>query len=342
MTRQHLVGLDILRVLSALSVMAFHFCFRGEKAGDLPALHLSPIVETVSSYGYLGVHIFFMISGFVIAYSAENATPYQFLTARFARIYPTFVIAMSVTTLLSVLSGDPKFYISIQQYAANLIISSPLLGEPFVDGAYWSIVLEIIFYAWIFLTMIFSQLHRIVFICTFWIILSYINEHLIHYKFIEYLFITEYSGFFALGISIYSLKKSYTFQGMFLLILASAYAIFTATNHLDEFAIKYSTKLSPDIITACLISAVLIFIIIVNISAKVRVFSNIEILGGSTYPQYLCHQNIGYLTISAMLVHFSAPLVVVFVSALMVSISTAFHILIERRITKTVKRLLSL
>ena len=55
----------------------------------------SEFIYSIASYGHLGVPMFFVISGFVITYSAEstlkkNETPISFLKKRFLRIYPTF------------------------------------------------------------------------------------------------------------------------------------------------------------------------------------------------------------------------------------------------------------
>ena len=62
MQAKHLYGLDLLRVVSALAVMVYHFAFRGEAAGDLPEMLIPQVVKSVASYGYLGVSVFFIIS----------------------------------------------------------------------------------------------------------------------------------------------------------------------------------------------------------------------------------------------------------------------------------------
>ncbi|MCM0750675.1 hypothetical protein DEA98_02050 [Brucella pseudogrignonensis] len=117
-----------------------------------------------------------MISGFVIAYSAEGQKPFNFLISRFSRIYPTFLIIMSVSALVIWLSGNPLFQISSDQYLANIFIFSKLLGQSFVDGAYWSIVLELIFYGWIFILIALGQFHNIIRIIPLWLGFSFLNE----------------------------------------------------------------------------------------------------------------------------------------------------------------------
>ncbi|NKX15603.1 hypothetical protein HGG75_02155 [Ochrobactrum pseudogrignonense] len=74
------------------------------------------------------------------------------------------------------LSGNPLFQISSDQYLANIFIFSKLLGQSFVDGAYWSIVLELIFYGWIFILIALGQFHNIIRIIPLWLGFSFLNE----------------------------------------------------------------------------------------------------------------------------------------------------------------------
>src|SRR4029077_11654108 len=108
-------------------------------------VHL-PEGAAVLKYGYFGVQLFFVISGFVIAYSARDRSFIDFTIARVARIYPGFVVCMTATFLITVVLGAPRFHATINQWLANLAIVAPAFKQAFMDGAYWSIVYEIIFY----------------------------------------------------------------------------------------------------------------------------------------------------------------------------------------------------
>lgn len=74
-----LIGLDLVRFFAAMSVVLYHYTAR----------HGSTSFETLSvftKFGYLGVPLFFMISGYVISLSAANRTASEFLISRFIRL----------------------------------------------------------------------------------------------------------------------------------------------------------------------------------------------------------------------------------------------------------------
>ena len=75
--QDHIATLDLLRLAAALAVVFFHYFFRGATAGDLVAGGY-PSIAPIAIYGYLGVNLFFLISGFVIAWSTENRGWEQF------------------------------------------------------------------------------------------------------------------------------------------------------------------------------------------------------------------------------------------------------------------------
>ncbi|WOO32781.1 acyltransferase family protein [Diaphorobacter limosus] len=63
--------IDLLRFFAALAVVFFHYSFRGY-AADAMSIMPYPLLASLSKYGYLGVELFFMISGFVILMTAAK------------------------------------------------------------------------------------------------------------------------------------------------------------------------------------------------------------------------------------------------------------------------------
>jgi len=149
--------------------------------------------------------VFFAISGFVIAYSAEGRTPVGFAIARFSRIYPTFVLCMRLTFVAAFLLGASHFEVTATQWFANLFIAAPMLGQSYVDTSYWSLVIEVVFYGWVAAFMVLGLFpYRIDAIILAWLAITFLNEVTIDAPIFEKLFATDDSGFFAVGLVIYS------------------------------------------------------------------------------------------------------------------------------------------
>jgi peptidoglycan/LPS O-acetylase OafA/YrhL len=217
-----LVNLDILRLLSALLVVTYHYGFRmaitGEGAGTgFP--ELSPVAIWLDT----GLLIFFTISGYVITLSAEGRTAFDFAVGRIARLWPTFMLCASATAII--LYCRPVAVLptpTVKQWLAHLVINARILGQPFLDGAYWTIAYEIIFYGWVFIFIAigwFGKYWQAIVIS--WLLVSVANELGVDSDALRKLFITEYSGYFAFGMTLNKLRQGPAPLG-FLILAASA------------------------------------------------------------------------------------------------------------------------
>ena len=101
-------------------------------------------------------------------------------------------------------SAPPHFEVTFAQWLANLFIAAPALGQPYVDTSYWSLVIEVVFYAWVALFMALGLFpRRIDLIILVWLGITFANELTIDAPMFEKLFIADDSGFFAVGLLIY-------------------------------------------------------------------------------------------------------------------------------------------
>jgi peptidoglycan/LPS O-acetylase OafA/YrhL len=302
MTENRVIRLDGLRFLAATAVVMFHYAFRGEAVGVMPSLDLPGWFVGASQYGYLGVNLFFMISGFVIARSAHDRPPFDFAAARIARLYPAHLAAMTVTFAVTLYTGAPHFAASWPQYLANLTMLAPSLGQPFMDGAYWSIVLELFFYGWVFLLLAFGifEKHctRIVLV---WLAIALLNEHLVHLKPIRVIFLTEFAGFFAAGILMYRWRAGRAdLATLPLLALSFGVSIRTSLNLLPVIMQDYATEFSG-LIVGGLVTLLYAILFAATSSRASHLPSRILLpLGAISYPLYLLHQHIGYIAFSKL------------------------------------------
>jgi peptidoglycan/LPS O-acetylase OafA/YrhL len=204
------------------------------------------------------------------------------------------------------------------------------LGQPFLDGAYWTIAYEIIFYGWIFLFMaagLFERHWRA--IVAAWLVMSLLNQSLIHSGVVEKLLITPYSGYFAFGLSLFRLRQAFSWTGVGVLAAAAAWASATPFLTQPDFVVTYGMERSAlglALMGPAAIGAVAAAALLPSLPIRP---SLAVALGGLTYPLYLLHQNIGY----AAFAHFGTPqnrwLVLVVLLAILMALSLAISRAVE-------------
>ena len=153
MRHSHVYPLDLLRFLAAFGVMAYHLGYFGwaSEWGTTPtmlnhAARYEPLAP-FTWFGWVGVEIFFVISGFVIANSAYGRSPVDFLKGRLLRLYPAAWICATVSLIAWVVLGHAPVGAKLGEYFGSM--SLWILG-PWIDGVYWSLAVEIVFYSLVF------------------------------------------------------------------------------------------------------------------------------------------------------------------------------------------------
>ena len=124
--------LDILRVIAAAFVLLYHFTFREPIVHEIPPTTF-PSLNIVTRYGFLGVQLFFLISGFVILMSAEQRSALAFIKSRAKRLYPTFWIACTITFLSMLTFGAPILKATWPQYWLNMTLLTDFFREYAID-----------------------------------------------------------------------------------------------------------------------------------------------------------------------------------------------------------------
>ncbi|VIO73508.1 acyltransferase family protein [Bradyrhizobium ivorense] len=293
-------ALDLMRVAAVGAVILYHYGFWGPAAHGVPQVAM-PLLAPVAQYGFLGVPVFFAISGFVIAYSAEGRTPVGFAIARFSRIYPTFVICMTLTFATTLALGGAHFDVTWRQWFANLFIAAPALGQPYMDDAYWSLVIEVMFYVWVAALLalrIFPR--RIDAIIVAWIAITFANELTIDAPIFEKLFMADDSGFFAVGLLIYEHYRGRRDARLYgLMSLAMGTAAFQAVHKIERLGVHTHGSFDAGIVVAiCIVSLGMVFLAtrIRSLPLPARV---VLAAGGITYPLYLLHLQLGYTILLA-------------------------------------------
>ena len=140
-------GLQAIRGFAAISVMLFH----GSQIIKEHTGYSEP--EVLFNQGYLGVDIFFVLSGFIIAYTRAKKKEQAliFLSKRISRIFPSYWIATSLLILGYTLF--PQHDQPFKTDSSIILGSFMLLPQPrYVLGVAWTLYYEMIFYTWCSIT----------------------------------------------------------------------------------------------------------------------------------------------------------------------------------------------
>jgi len=136
----YIYGIDLIRFLAALSVVGFHLGYLNDVADFKP-------IWPITWFGWIGVEVFFVISGFVIANSANGKSPMQFLKGRALRLYPAVWCCATLTLIVAGAISDQPLIELLPSYLRSLAL---IPKGPWIDDVYWTLAVEIGFYTLIF------------------------------------------------------------------------------------------------------------------------------------------------------------------------------------------------
>lgn len=340
MIKRRLNELDLLRFLAALAVVFFHYAFRGYAKGDMSVMPY-PLLAEPAKYGYLGVELFFMISGFVILMTASGNNLKAFFISRAIRLYPAFWVCCTVTFLITLAIGQPRFTADVYQYIVNMTLLGDFVGVAPIDGVYWSLFVEIKFYLMIAVLLAFKKIEKIETFLVCWLLISAGAEVLAFEK-LRSILITDYAAYFIAGATFYIIwAKGMTKTRVLLLAGAFALACYTAVVWAQLLETKYPSDFDPLIICSLIILFFMTFFLIAtNKTAAIGSF-NWTALGALTYPLYLLHQMIGFMIFNIAYPAINPHLLLWGTIALMIGTSHIIHKKIETPIARHIKKALS-
>lgn len=327
-------SLDGMRFLAAFAVMIYHF---GDFAARAPLADFGiraaighevayPWLSPFVWWGFLGVELFFFISGFVIALSAEGRSAFAFARARLLRLMPAFWALVVVCFLVTLAYTTAPLSATLDLLVRSLVLYPT---GPWLDGVYWTLTVEIVFYAAVAVLLLFGAFHHVERLAGMWTVLtcfllgitvlvatggladsgaagaiaglmkSYASRPLL----------LSTGPFFALGIIVYAMvRKGVTVPRLLMSALAvvgGAMAVWLTTGRTD----------GP------LIWAVAMALTLAGLSWEAsgrrmtgsrRIGGWLRLMGLASYPLYLVHQIVGAWLLGRIIDMTGSPLVALF------------------------------
>jgi peptidoglycan/LPS O-acetylase OafA/YrhL len=292
--------IDLLRFVAAGLVLVYHYGFFGPATGLIAAS--AGGLDAGARYGGLGVNLFFIISGFVILMAAERSSPRAFIVSRAVRLYPAYWVCVTATFLGLLLLPHPHLHVSAAQYLANLTMVAPVFGVEYLDGVYWSLVVELRFYLLVFLLLLCGLLRHMRVILGIWLAASWLaHYHLAESHVTNLLLVTDWSSYFIAGAICYHVRSRGRWDwysgGIF--VLAGVIAVHQAVMSSVSESRQLGTWTDPRVVIALIVVFLLAFYLIAGGRTVRWQPTRLLAMGGLTYPLYLLHQRLGY----ALLAH---------------------------------------
>lgn len=291
---------DIGRFVAAFSVMCFHYFAITQKA-------TTGIVRIFLGYGHMGVVFFFMISGFVIFFSVTQPIKH-YIIGRFVRIYPLFWFCCTLTYVVTLIAHAA---LPFPIYLFNLLIVNAGKTAYMVDGSYWTLTYELLFYAYIGVFVYLWGVRRVEWFFLGWLAIVCVAivggwEQTIVMK----LLIDRAAPYFIFGgmlgltYSTWSvstlfekIRRTLVLVGTILVALSLSTVLWhdgPTTNHFamyDPIASRILIVLALVMVLAVVSSRLVLSPALLSLSRA---------LGGMTYPLYLLHQVIGMTVLAAL------------------------------------------
>ncbi|MFG3348263.1 acyltransferase family protein [Streptomyces sp. NPDC048018] len=290
-----------MRLAACLFVAAFHFLGTTNPAiwGESPKV-FAPLVHRASMYGWLGVEMFFLISGFVICMSAWGRTPGQFAVSRISRLFPAywFVIALIVArvAISAMQTGDVWSAIHPRVIVSNLTMFPGPLKVDLLDGVAWTLDVEARFYLLMAVVLKFGTTYqRMMGFCTLWLVAAFVTRSTEN-KLLDQFVLSPYAGYFIAGITVYLMCRfGQNLMLWFLLAMAWGYQLSVLQIRVNwHLATSNTDRTVSWTLCAVLVTAFLAVLMLASLGPLRRIrWSWLVTAGALTYPFYLVHLSLG-------------------------------------------------
>jgi peptidoglycan/LPS O-acetylase OafA/YrhL len=337
-----IAALDGLRLLAATMVVFYHYVgVPNAKIGrqgtadvlawGTGAPNVFPaFLQQPASYGWTGVELFFMISGFVICMSGWGRRPADFFVSRVVRLVPAYWAATVLTAAFLITFPRLTGGVRIATVLTNLTMVQSAYGVPNLVPAYWTLFVELTFYLLFGLVAIGGITYRrMVAFCVLWSVAS-IAAASAHHPLLGNFINPPYSAYFIAGIAFFLIHR---FGGNALLWAIVAYSWLISVNQ------PHARPPWPVIVL------VTSFFVIMGLVATHRLdrirWRWLPVAGALTYPLYLIHQDIGFTIFSYLRGDVPAWLLAAVTYLAMLGVAWLIHRGVERPAAPVLRRRLA-
>lgn len=294
--RERLRELDLLRFAAALAVVLYHFTgFGGAGAWPAPSQDVFPEIAPVTRFGYLGVDLFFVISGFVILMSAWGRGPGEFGISRLVRLMPAYWVSVllgaAVYAVFRMGHGVPGLIVP------NLTMLQGGLGLRNVDAVYWTLWVELHFYVLAAVLAGIGITYRscLVFMAAWMLGGVFADEA--DSRILQVMLVPTWSCYFIAGMALYMIHRF----GPTLLLWGYVAASYLIALRWGAWRAENVFRGADETVVSAVITGIFAVMILVATGRLSRLrWRGLTVLGALTYPLYLVHSQLALPLLDAV------------------------------------------
>lgn len=304
--------LDLYRAVAILAVMVSHYTVRWTVPRE--SVNYYPYGDVAAwkpfELGGVGVSLFFMVSGFVILMTLERSSGIvDFALKRFARLWPPMLFSSAVTAITINLWGPAAWWVELPEYVSSILFTPPALigsalGRPdwdWVDGAYWSLFVEVRFY--ILAAAVYLLCRRR--FLTAWAVVQAIStvanltlNSAGARMAADTLLLLNFMPYFTMGIVTYAFYAGHLTRERYLMALGSAAVLAVVTEaHRHGWTSHEAAMLSC---AAIVVAALTLLMAFDNRVVSMMAIRPLTRLGEASYSLYLLHQLTGVILMQGL------------------------------------------
>jgi peptidoglycan/LPS O-acetylase OafA/YrhL len=277
-TAARFAGLDTLRGFAVLRIVVYHFTTRYHQ---IYGHHGDSYDMTRTDFS---VPMFFVISGFVIPLTLSRCrSAGEFAFLRVTRLYPTYWVCVLITFAIVAIVGLPGREVPAWDAVVNLTMVPEALGAQLVDGAYWTLQVELVFYALMAVIWALGQVDKAALVFLGLALLRGLSHRFHPVAALAQSQVLAYAHLFAIGILLHEMRYARRRWHY------AAFCVVWVTAFLDrgpEYLVWIAVFFA--------LTALSVFV-----DAKIFRIRPLVWFGALSYPLYLLHQNVGYVVLRA-------------------------------------------
>lgn len=286
--------IEVLRGILILIIIFFHYTYRFTELFGIETINFF----SLSKWGLIGVGCFFIITGyFIIPKKLEKYNIKKFITKKILRIYPSYVLCMTIIFISVKLFGLEGRETNFIDYLLNLTMINGVINTRYVDGAHWYLTYLVIFYIVVALILKLTKKSEIY--LPVWLVIKdifmIITEFIPHSSILYKLIGGDFVEFIIIGIALNNIirikeEKKESITNLLKMKLIRLYLLIII------ICLAQILIVNGIIVT---IGVTMFLIILINILFKEqrdikKSFIPLYYIGNMSFILYLIHQNIGY------------------------------------------------